>query len=355
MKNEDLLLTICDNLNKAGLKWTDSNDIMSVKKSEFDLGTKFIRQLQYLPKQNLEKIVAYGCKEYKTFDELYRAWGWEGFFRFKPYLIEDNENCSVSMVLGHNRFLHMFHGYYFQISSTPNGNGALSVSPYETTGLFMHPSAYVEGWQCSKLFFMCLYTNLIDVGFQNNNFMNTFYENKDFVDEFFKKSMRCWNRNLEYGYKEIAESIHYSDDSLVDYLCSSRPVYQITINGRCVCRFIINSTKIAVEYNPSTDEEYGSRVAIIDIPHPTDGINEDKVKWFSHANAVEMEKEFKYFFSNNPAEPWRYMITLMMLRFIGIGANYMGVHAIRKIGAISPVVGTSSVINFESCRDFVTL
>ncbi len=343
MKEKNLLEEICNKLNEVGMTELDSSDVLSVKEVPFTIRSESINSLRWLPEENLEKIAAIDFLDYEdceSFKDACEKWSKLGYLKFEPYII--NADGNPSLVLEYNRFLHMFRGDHFQISYTEYEDGVASMSPYDTSYI-LKESAHQEYWSNSKLFFMCLYANMIDVGFQNENFVKLFNNNKELVDEFFKTSMRYWGFDFGYDYRTIDEFIFYHDGTLLNKHGSC--VYEINLKEGCACRFRIENGTIAIEYAPN---EYGqcSRLVMLAIPDPVEGIGVD-VKDTND----ELRNEFYDFFPNSGFRIWEKMLLLMMLKFVGISLNYLGIRTVRKIGYIRASERMSDVIQCRGLSD----
>lgn len=328
MKNE-YLQQICNKLNERGFTTYDGSDLFSTDRKPYTIDSESITELSWLPEDNLKRIAEYdGYSKAKDYRSLYQAWGREGFFKFTPYVVDCNSNTTLCV--RHNKFLHMFRGYHFQLSGTPDGDGDYGSGLLRTDNFINIMRDY--NYSKSHLGFIILYAAMIDCGFQNDNFRDLFYSDKKEVDEFFRNSMKYWGINVDYGYDIVNKYISYRDGS-IDIDAVDRTVYCFRGKDGVWCRFWSSPKAVEVEYCYDTDSDVGkSKVVRFEIPEPVVGINTDSIKWWNEEDTEDLNMAFdtacfKY-------EKIEYFILLMLLKLIGINSNYMATYNIKKIGYI---------------------
>lgn len=203
--------------------------------------------LMYLPVENLKKLAAFEIPENVSFGTVYQAWGREGALRFKPY--SDHNKNNPSLVLRHDRYLHMFRGYRFQVSGSVDGDGDHGGSSYRTD--FMTTSVY-DAKVLSKglVGYMLWWATYIDAGFQFRNFQECFKADVNTLEKFLHESMEYWGCSFDYHWSDVATFLEYGTTPID--VCN-RKVYQITDDGRHVAAYLaIGKKTIQVQTADST-------------------------------------------------------------------------------------------------------
>lgn len=327
---EQYLKAICDNLNKAGFTNYDTKDLTTGEHKPFDVEDRELKQLLWLPEDNLERIASYDCTRYKNYRDLYQAWGRVGLFKFVPYRVK-KENATLC--LRHNRFLHMFRGRHYQISGTPDGIGECESGFLRTDGI-INLLARDDEYCQSHLGFITLYAALIDCAFHNDNFRDLFYNDRKAVDEFFRDSMLYWGVKFDYGFEVLSKYISYEDGTLKS-ADADHPVYYVSDNAGIMCRFTIDSSQVSIEYCPDNDRGIGSsRIVTFKIPDPIEGMDTSKENW-TDEDIEDLNDWFDGALYTH--EHYEHFILLMLLKFVGIHSCAVSTYSIRKIGSIEPI------------------
>lgn len=329
MGKKEYLQKICDKLNSCGLTEYNAEDLLSHDRQPFSVKGGEVATLRWLPEDNLRRMSEFDISKFKDYQSVYQAWGREGFFKFKPYMVNDKENATLCV--RHNRFLHMFRGYYYQISGTPDGEGSYETGMLRTDG-FMRMLKHERTINHSHLGFIILYAAMINCAFHNDNFRELFYEDKDAVDDYFRKSMKFWYINFDYGFDVVSQYISYKDGSLVTDECGHQ-VYYITTKGGVMCRFWCSPEAAEVEYCYDKDNGVGkSKIIRFDIPSAEEGLNLKEIGWWTDDDTNDLYSSFTEACGTH--EKIEYFIVLMLLKFVGININYMASYPIKKIGLI---------------------
>lgn len=326
MKTE-LLQQISDRLNAKGFTEHSSKDLLSSDRQPFAVGRGLMKQFQWLPEENLKKIAEFDISACKDYTDVYQTWGRKGFFKFVPYIVDGKDNPTL--VLKHNKFMHMFRGYHFQISGTKDGIGECNIGNFRTSGLLRLLANY-EHYEDSHLLFLMMYSAMIDCGFQNDNFRYAFYDHTDVIDKFFAASMKYWRVNFPYDSSLLQQYISYEDATL-DSLENTETTYEICVHGEPVCRFYMLQDEICVEYNP-TIELTQSRLVRFSIPDACVGIAQDALTRMGDEGIDDMYGEIKDSISKyETIEQW---ILVMVLKLVGIHTCFMATYPIKRIGVI---------------------
>lgn len=327
---KDLLQQISERLNAKGFTEGRSEDLLSSDRKPYEVGHGLMKQFEWLPEENLKKISEFDISQYKDFNSVYQAWGRKGFFKFVPYLTDMDDNPTL--VLKHNKFMHMFRGYHFQISGTHNGIGECNIGSFRTSGLLdvLRYSKYAD----SHLLFILLYSAMIDCGFQNDNFRYAFYDHTDVIDKFFAASMKWWHVDFPYDSSLLQQYISYKDGTLEQNGITD-DVYEIAFKDEVCCRFSMLHDEVCVEYNPTT-ELVQSRVVTFNLPDLLVGIPQEVVDRWDEYDEVDFRDSVKSaIHKSETVEQW---VLLMLLKMVGIHTCFMATYPIKKIGAIPKYV-----------------
>lgn len=340
---EQYLQQICNKINERGFTTYDGSDLMNQVEKPFSLDTKEIKQFGWLPEENLKKMAEFdaGYRTAKSFADLYQSFGREGFYKFKPYVVDGKDN--ETLCIRHNRFLHMFRGYHYQISATPDGKVDCGTGLMRTDNFIkmLHNEDYAK----SHLGFIIMYAAMIDCGFQNDNFRSLFYSDKDAVDEYFRKSMEYWGIKFTYGYDIVNKYISYRDGTLTEKECGHY-VYCFRDRHGVWCRFWMSEKAVEVEYCCDTDSGIGnSRIIRFDIPDPIEGLDFKSIGWWTDDDTEDMRISFEEACYTH--EKVEYFITLMLLKLVGINTNFMASYPIKKIGYIKEDMTAGTISKFD--------
>lgn len=333
MKNM-LLKKICDRLNEAGITDMDYSDILSPGvECQFNVDSERIATISSLPLDNLKRISECDITSCSNYAEVYQMWGRLGMFKFKPYIVD--ENWNPTLCLRHNRFLHMFRGYYFQISETVDGIGEWSRGPYRTEGLIKLIRTNGESYRASHLMFLMMYASMIHCGFSCDAFVDLFYSDRELVDKFFALSMKYWGIEFTVDSSIISNYIEYSDKFVLEQNDVRQVVYQYNSKRGPMCRFTLNHAIVSVEYNPDANIST-SKIVQCSIPSIVTGMDERQIglvdEYTLDWNGGLEDAISKY---ETPAH-W---ILLMILNLTGIHANFMGAYPTKKLGCIPVLTG----------------
>lgn len=333
---------ICDGLNAAYIRDVESYFITELQEVKFTPDSFAIKELMWLPEENLEKAADTDFKQFDTFKEVYQHWMERQIFKFDPYVYITESDLPV-LVLKNNRFMSARKGI-FRITCTPDGKGQCTMLSFAKSSSIFNPTTVIEDLSKSELYFMILYAGMLNTGFQHETFARGFYNNRQVIDEFFHESMKYWHLNFDYGFGLIDKNIHYEQDTLLN-VTSRFPVYEINLKGRCYCRFMYTDKEVKVEYNPTLGYNAEPRIATLNVPDTLAGMNEHNTQDF-HANRLNAV------FDNSQSFVWRRELVLMMLKFIGVNASFNGINGIRKIGYIEPA-NNDTVVQFRNSKDFI--
>lgn len=338
-KKAEYISKICEKLQEGGFKSYDAEDILGREPiATLDSDSFELRAFRWLPEENLRKMSEFDYSKYEDWSKLYQAFGREGFFNMKPFITTKYEE-NPSLVLRHNRFLHMFRGYYFQISSTVTGQVDNGHGSFRTDGLLRNaePRNFVRQ---SKLYYMLLYAALIDCGFMSTPFINLFENDRAAVDEFLSKSLKAWFIYNTYTWDDIAGYFTTSHESIIP--AEHDKVYEVYAGLATLCRFCVDKKSISVEYKPKGAAL--TTTLTLNIPDVFDGVEpiEDEDDKYDMQYAID-----RCF--NDKSYP-KLMLLVMVLKLAGINLNWVACYAVKKLD-VFPKLNTNETIEVNKLSD----
>lgn len=233
-------------------------------------------KFKYLPEANLKDIFndLEKLKYAKNFEDFMNDLAVRNYLKFKPFVTK-NAYGTPTLVLRHNRFVHLFRGYYFQVSYSANGEGEyrtanvrldnllsnikkiMLVSPDDCDALYDGTSdkELSEAVKRSKLPEIVAYMNCINVCFGIEAFDKLLVESPEVVDEFVREAMSKVIPGYSLTYKELVSSICTPENDFLE-LQDPLVVYKIPDSAtQDICRVsIYDWHSICVE--AMTDKTY---------------------------------------------------------------------------------------------------
>lgn len=316
--------------------------------------------MEYLPEQNLKKLAEYPFGAYSNFNDLLRAFERYGWLKFVPYILDDNEGAdNPSMCISYNIFMHMFRGYYFQLSNSPSGDGTWGNGTLRTDSLirFVAQDSKVRD---SKLVCMLLYAAMIDCGFQITTFRSAFYKNRDVIEDFFKRSMKWWGIEFKYNF-DMVEGFITRSNGVLRPESDDDIIYEFRRNVP-YCRFRLTDERVDVEYSTVTTD-----IISISIPDVMEGMTKDnpfakavlgmggdesndKSNEFPDTYVEELHNDLSCIFDNGAKV--QHMLLLMLLKFAGIHACW---HTITMLSNLVPLqdIKDSRYVRVQSFREIL--
>lgn len=136
--------------------------------------------LQGVPEEQLERIALAMPEQNQHLDKWIEKISRFGLLKFQPYILEDKGRVP-SLALKHNRFMHMFRGYHFQISYTHSGVGEYQCACPRWDVMKQRFDFCARD---SKLLQILFYMNCINCGIGIDEFNKLFIENSEVLDDF---------------------------------------------------------------------------------------------------------------------------------------------------------------------------
>lgn len=300
---KELVTEICRTLNEHGFEDVGAfgHEHAYTPESGFGEG------LMFMPIENLIKIVQCPVSDWSDFGKVYNTWGRAGALRFEPYMIDQHENPTL--VIRHNRYLHMFRGYHFQASGTIDGICDCGSGSYRTD--FLTRSSYHDHILHGGLIaYMLWWAAIIDVGFKFDNFIELFNSNKKVIEEFLKTSIGYWRGPDNYGWSDIEKYIEIGHGNIDIY---NRKMYQLQKKDGGIDAYL------AIGVNTIQVETAGNNLVTIKIPNLSEGAGynledeDDKDSYDSEVETLELNH-------------FREILLVMATKLAGLDVNFMGYH-----------------------------
>ena len=235
---------LIDRFEENELKvYTPWGDYTSIKEAKQDV----VKMLKYLPEEVLENL----CKHYKeliltipkTVNVFMEEASKRDLLKFKPYVVWD---CKVPMlVLKYNRYVHLFRGYHYKVSYTPDGIGE-----YQSAGIRIDQYrnlVSIKELRQSEFMQAAYYMNCIAACTGIDEFDNLLKDNPEVVDEFVAKSTKAAGLFKVYNmtYRELMSYfVHTTVIFETDLLESGSEYYHVPASKTAdYVRVVINRNK----------------------------------------------------------------------------------------------------------------
>lgn len=326
MDNKQKAQQLCDVLNKANIRparmWSTEKE-----PTTWEPNNSNIKSLLNLPDTNFHKLLTMNYAWLACYSQVYEEWGKQGFLRFEPYINPDNDNTTLT--IRHDRHLHMFRGYHFQVSGTPDGIVSHETGCYRTDFLLKHTYHDDELWSQSYLANMLCYAAMIDTAYVYENFQKWFDNNPDKVDEYIKYSMHYWRMDITHGWKEFQKYISYKDHWSVP----GRKLYRLKIDNKVICEFAFGMGTIQVKTSLIDGPK---NILTILVPDPIEGIHnvqyidQDLLDEFTEAVRTPRSS-----YGSHDRQDIK-MLLLMALALLGIKLNWITFYTIKDLKSINP-------------------
>ena len=315
---------LCNKLNTAGINvgrdrhgrhpevWSPDNDL--------------IQSLTSLPEENFDKILEMDYSEYKTFEDVYQAWGRNGYLRMMPYRRTDMK-CPT-LTIRHDRHLHIFRGYYYQVSHTPNGLISHDTGCYRIGFLTNRSVLTRELWSQSVLANMLCYAAMMDAACSYDNFRDWFDEHPDEVSQFVKDSMSYVGSEVTMNWDDLKG--YFSNET--DWTSSDRTIYKVVGPKGIICEFAFGETTVQVRAAVNEDEPV---VLTVKVPDPLDGVK-DVDEWDT-ADLDEFERSITQVQAVSEGRRERCdikMILIMAMSLAGMKINWISCYPMGKAKVI---------------------
>lgn len=322
---KELVTAICKRLNEKGFEDCDAFG----RVTEYSAESSFGRSLSFLPVDNLAKIAELPIEDYESFNAIYQAWGKSGALRFTPYEVDPRDNPSL--VIRHNRFLHMFRGYHFQASATVDGIGDCGSGSYRTD--FLVRARYNQRiHKYGVITYLLWWAALIDVGFRFDNFVEAFYSDKSVIEKFLSDSTAFWSRRTDFKWKDVEPYIKIGTGHID---INNRKMYQLRDKG-IDAYLAIGKKTIQVET--------ADKLVTIYVPSFNEGGIYDL---YDEDDLYDYEDEVSEFEGNHYLE----ILAVMAFKLAGIHISFINYYPIVKhLGTLRPI-NSPDVINVSSLND----
>lgn len=326
---------LCDKLNNDEITYNGESCVWSPKHPA-------IRPLRWLPASNFNELQNVDFSKVSDFSELREPWGRAGLLKFEPYTQPEKESENPTLTIRYNRHLHLFRGYYFQVSYTPDGTGSADIGSYRI-GFLINHGAQPQLWQDSILVNMLCYAAVIDAAYIYDNFKEWVAKNTDAFDTFVHNSFNYWGMHLRLKWKDLQKHIHVDDC----WRSLDRDIYRVSVKNKIICEFAFGKRTVQVR---TTTEDGESKVLTIEVPFVLDGIDEPFL--YNMDDITEFRRSVEKpggAYNSNEDVPVK-MILVMAMALSGIKINWYTCYSTVKRKALR-ATNTPHAVDVSSLRD----
>ena len=286
--------------------------------------------LMFMPMESLKKLAECPIDKCTHFRDVYQAWGKYGALKFTPYEVDSKDNPSL--ILRHNRFLHMFRGYRFQASGTLDGIGDCGSSSYRTN--FLTQARYYNHVLYNGLIsYMLWWAALIDVGFRFDNFVEAFNKDVTPIEKFLSDSIKYCGGPEGYSWVDVEKYITIGTGNIDT---SERKMYQLNDKG-LIAYLAIGKKSIQVE----TADNFLVTIKVPELNLGTDYDLEDE------DDRDDFESEVEILENNHYLE----MLAVMALKLAGIHISFMNFYPLKGRMKTMRPINEPGVINVKNLND----
>ena len=322
---QELINEIYEKLNTAGV--VDSREVFDTM---FNTDEDANSGLMFMPIENLQKIAECPIDKCTQFREVYQAWGKCGALKFTPY--EVDEDYYPSLVLRHNRFLHMFRGYHFQASGTVDGIIDYGSGSYRTD--FLTQSKHYNRILSSGLVaYMLWWAALIDVGFRFDNFVEAFNKDIKPIEKFLSDSIKCWRGPEGYSWADVEKYITIETGNINT---RERKMYQLD-DGGLIAYLAIGKKSVQVE----TADNVLVTIKVPELNLGTDYDLDDE------DDCYDFEIEVETLENNHYLE----MLAVMALKLAGIHISFMNFYPLKGRMKTMRPINAPGVVSVKDLND----
>lgn len=164
-------------------------------------------KLQHIPEENL-KVVLSNFDKLVVNDgrhccsEFIQAAAEAGYLKFDPFVVKRKDG-SATLVLRWNRFVHLFHGYNYQVSYTFEGIGEYQSACVRMDSLL---NKY-RGIRDSRLMKVLLYINCINACTGIDAFTETLNKHPEVIDDFVATTAHRYFSSYDITYADVKSYI----------------------------------------------------------------------------------------------------------------------------------------------------
>lgn len=321
---------ICEKLERCHYKVVDPDDVLSNEPNMLvDKDSYEVKCFKWLPEENLKLLADFNFAEWGSWDRAYQELGRRKILQFKPY-VKSFPDGDQSLVLRHNRFLHLFRGYYFQTSMTIGGSGDAGHSSMRIDGIFKHAEPRRLAVK-SKLYYMLFYAALIDCGFKYDSFIELFTSDRPVVDKFLQDSLNIWHMKFKYTWSDIQEYFTESQDVIIP--AEHDNTFEVLASKGVLCRFYIDNDSIGVEYRKKGT--LINNTMRLQIPKWCDGIS---LTWVedNHIDPDDLEDlEYSVEQCFRHSYDYKLMLLTMLLKLCRIHMDWICAYSIGDLDTFS--------------------
>lgn len=323
-KKKELINAIVEKMAAAGVSEGERDD--------FYMDEPFTDSLRWIPEENLQKMLSCDLSGCTSFQDAYQAFGKCGALKFTPYLVQEALE-NPSLCLRRNRFLHMFRGYYFQVSGTIDGIMDCGTGSYRTDFLVKASYSHLVMHK-GIISYMLWWAALIDAGFVFDNFRTLFDTDKSSIEGFLNKSMEFWRAQRDQSWSDIEPYIVFSNGSINK---AERKMYELHADNKVYAYLAMGEKSVQVQLS-------GNRLLTITIPDINEGVGYDLG---DEDDLYDFEEQVDILEQNHYIE----MLAVMALALSGIKITFHNWY--RLFGGLEsmPHINAPGVVAVKSLND----
>lgn len=265
-----------------------------------------------------------------------------GYLSFEPY-ITSNRYGTPTLVLAHNRFVHLFRGYCYQVSCTADGAGEYQKADFRVDDVtYLFHGCMRE----SKLHKVLYYMNFIQACAGLDAFDKVFSSDETIFDEFMRQSTRDIFSNYDLTYDELVRTVVHEPFSLE--LNEPIVVYRLKASDTTdYCRVKVYSQScISVEIGT----EDTPIELVFTLPNWDDGLDVDKMVEQNHVE----EDDLKCLAECTKNERVFGSLVVFGLNLMGFVVNYLTVYPIKESACTMRALNSPNVRAFNNLDNLIT-
>lgn len=338
----ELVTDICAQLNERGM--VDNTVIKPL--ATFNLDSGFIKNIRYLPKENLIHMLH--CMRHNStplFKEMCADWERNGAFKFAPIILRGDEFSIPTLMLKCNCYVSLNNNSRFQMTNAWDGSGLLNVNSYALIEVISAGCGELSTLWTESLFTSTLcYAAFIDVCAEYPELHNLLSEYTAIVDEFVHESLLHYSNKMKYNWNDVEKLITYTTD--FESILST--VYKIYSKDKLICEYITNSKFIQVR---TREKGKCIKVSTLHIPQYFEGVSKNSV-------SPEKRNEFVNCLNSyvSTYQPYIKSLLVMLLTLNGIHVSHSDINILTDLDTL-PATNTAdyAVVTSLSKRETVSV
>lgn len=292
--------------------------------------TRLDSKIEFIPEENWKLINAnYGeiRTEDKTLGSFLAKAGELGYLKFEPYIKADSYG-TPTLALAYNRYVHLFRGYYYQVSFTPDG-----VGDYSSPGIRIDEILRLfEGMRDSKLLHSLYYMNCIAACFGIDEFDKLLETRPELVDEFMRLSVKRIFADYNTTYNDLMDyKSSIKDDT---FMTNAKFVYSVPYTKTMDAYRLYD---LSQEYPRFVIEYIGNGCLQYEKYNFTDMFVGVNVEELADDWGYSQEEVTKIISEKIQHDPRVYCeLAMFILNQVGVKCNFMAAYSVKPCDALMP-------------------